>query len=181
MAKGKQAQGGAGRRRDQPLRRRYRFELLDQLECGIVLSGTEVKSLRDGGAQLKDGYAAIRDGELWLHTSTSRRTGPPRARTTSPSAPRKLLLHRARDRPPGRQDAGARPDARADADLLLGAASRKVEIALAQGKDLFDKRESIRNARVARDWSARCARRSASGTCGYVPGSRGDPRHRLTS
>ena len=45
----------------------YRFEFLDKLETGMVLQGTEVKALRDGGAQLKDGYATIRDGELWLH------------------------------------------------------------------------------------------------------------------
>src|SRR3712207_9315718 len=44
----------------------YRFELLDKLEAGVVLRGTEVKALRDGGAQMKDSYAAFRDGELWL-------------------------------------------------------------------------------------------------------------------
>ncbi len=43
----------------------YRYEFLERLETGMVLQGTEVKSLRDGGAQLKDGYATIRDGELW--------------------------------------------------------------------------------------------------------------------
>jgi len=45
----------------------YRYDLLDKLECGVVLQGTEVKSLRNGSATLKDGYANIRDGELWLH------------------------------------------------------------------------------------------------------------------
>ena len=44
----------------------FRYEFLDKLECGIVLQGTEVKSLRDGAAQLKDGYAQITEGELWL-------------------------------------------------------------------------------------------------------------------
>src|SRR6185437_15523230 len=46
----------------------HRYELLERLECGIALEGTEVKSLRTSGAQLKDGYAAVRDGELWLHS-----------------------------------------------------------------------------------------------------------------
>src|ERR1700761_1336596 len=46
----------------------HRYELLERLECGIVLEGTEVKALRESGAQLKDGYAAIRDGELWRHS-----------------------------------------------------------------------------------------------------------------
>ena len=44
----------------------YRYNLLERFECGIVLSGTEVKSLREGHAQLKDSYAVVRDGEVWL-------------------------------------------------------------------------------------------------------------------
>ncbi len=46
----------------------YRYELLERLECGVALQGTEVKALRESGAQLKDGYASLRDGELWLHS-----------------------------------------------------------------------------------------------------------------
>ena len=64
----------------------YRYELLERWECGIVLQGSEVKSLREGGAQLKDAYATLHDGECGCTTCTSRPTGPPRARTTSPSA-----------------------------------------------------------------------------------------------
>ena len=45
----------------------YRYHLLEKWEAGLVLTGTEVKSLRGGKAQLKDGYAAVRDGEVWLH------------------------------------------------------------------------------------------------------------------
>src|SRR6202020_2869666 len=62
----------------------YRYNLLERFECGIVLTGTEVKSLRDGKAQLKDAYAAIRDGEGWLvgayippHAAASRGNPPP--------------------------------------------------------------------------------------------------------
>ena len=44
----------------------FRYDLLDKLECGIVLTGTEVKSLREGGGQLREAYAQIREGELWL-------------------------------------------------------------------------------------------------------------------
>ena len=66
MAKGKKRKASPG---DVATNRQasYRFDLLDRLETGIVLTGTEVKSLRSGTAQIKDGYAQVRDGELWLH------------------------------------------------------------------------------------------------------------------
>jgi hypothetical protein len=72
----------------------YRFEFLDKLETGMVLQGTEVKALRDGGAQLKDGYVFIRDGELWLH-NVHIPPYPPAARENhEPERDRKLLAHR---------------------------------------------------------------------------------------
>src|SRR2546421_9037284 len=72
----------------------YRYEFLERLECGLVLTGTEVKSLRDGKAQLKDGYAAVHDGELWLH-NVHIPPYPPAARNNhDPDRDRKLLVHR---------------------------------------------------------------------------------------
>src|SRR5580692_5660582 len=72
----------------------FKYNLIERYECGIVLTGTEVKSLRDGQAQLKDSYATINDGEVWLigayiapYPAASRDNHPPE-RT------RKLLLHR---------------------------------------------------------------------------------------
>ena len=66
MAKGKKRKAAPG---DIATNRQaaHRFEFLDRIECGVVLQGTEVKSLRSGTAQIKDGYANIRDGEIWLH------------------------------------------------------------------------------------------------------------------
>ena len=72
----------------------HRFELLDKMERGIVLQGTEVKSLRTGNAQLKDGYAAIRDGELWLHNVHIPPYRPANRDNHDPDRPRKLLAHR---------------------------------------------------------------------------------------
>ena len=65
MAKGANAKRHAG---DVATNRQasYRYNLLERFECGIVLTGTEVKSLREGKAQLKDSYALVRDGEVWL-------------------------------------------------------------------------------------------------------------------
>ena len=72
----------------------HRYELLERLECGIVLEGTEVKALRESGAQLKDGYAAIHDGELWLHSVHIPPYAPASRENHDPERPRKLLLHR---------------------------------------------------------------------------------------
>ena len=65
MAKGGKRKASAG---DVATNRQaaYRYNLLERFECGLVLTGTEVKSLREGGVQLKDAYAAVRDDEVWL-------------------------------------------------------------------------------------------------------------------
>src|SRR6516165_3681687 len=73
----------------------YRFNLLERFECGIVLTGTEVKSLRAGNAQLKDAYAVVRDGEVWLLGSYIAPYGPASRENHDPERPRKLLLHRS--------------------------------------------------------------------------------------
>src|SRR5438045_9642751 len=72
----------------------YRFNLLERFECGIVLTGTEVKSLREGNAQLKDAYAAVREGEMWLFGMYIAPYGPAARENHDPERPRKLLLHR---------------------------------------------------------------------------------------
>jgi len=130
----------------------YRYHLLERFEAGIVLTGTEVKSLREGKAQLKDSYATIRDGEVWLIGAYIPPYGPAARDNHDPERPRKLLLHRKEiERLVGRT---------AERGLTLvptrmyfsGEGSRaKVEIALARGKDLYDKRESIRKREMARD------------------------------
>src|ERR671924_2200461 len=72
----------------------YRYNLLERFECGIALTGTEVKSLREGNAQLKDAYAVIRDGEVWLIGLYIAPYGPAARENPDPERPRKLLLHR---------------------------------------------------------------------------------------
>ena len=67
-------------------RARHKFELLDRFECGIELLGTEVKSLREGKAQLGDAYAVIEHGEVWLRNAHIPPYAPAAARTTTPSA-----------------------------------------------------------------------------------------------
>jgi len=128
----------------------HRFELLERLECGIVLEGTEVKALRTTGAQVKDGYAAIRDGEVWLHSVHIPPYGPAARENHDPERPRKLLLHRRE-----LERLGARAQERGltlvPTRIYFSGSHAKVEIALGRGKDLYDKRQSIRERETKRD------------------------------
>ena len=72
----------------------YRYHLLEKWECGLVLTGTEVKSLRGGKAQLKDGYAQVQNGEVWLHNVHIAPYEPATRENHEPERPRKLLMHR---------------------------------------------------------------------------------------
>ena len=128
----------------------YRYELMERLECGIVLEGTEVKALRASGAQLKDGYAAIRDGELWLHSVHIPPYAPAARDNHDPERPRKLLLHRRElDRLAGRvQERGL---TLVPTRIYLSGPRAKVEIALARGKDLYDKRQTLRERETRRE------------------------------
>ncbi len=151
MAKGAKRRASAG---DVATNRQasYRFHLLEKYECGLVLTGTEVKSLREGKAQLKDSYATIREGEVWLIGLYIPPYGPASRENHDPERPRKLLLHRSEiDRLVGsiRERGLTLVPTRI---YFSGARSRaKIELALARGKDLYDKRESIRKREMARD------------------------------
>ena len=128
----------------------FRFDLLERLEAGIVLTGTEVKSLRDGKAQLKDAYAMVEDGELWLHNMHIPPYLPANRFNHEPERPRKLLLHKReiermleKTREKGLTIVPTR--------LYFSGRRAKVEVALAKGKDRFDKREAIRDREMKRD------------------------------
>ncbi len=151
MAKGKKRKAAPG---DVATNRQasFRYNLLERFEAGLVLTGTEVKSLRDAGGQLKDSYATVREGEVWLIGMYIAPYGPASRENHEPERPRKLLLHRREiERLIGRTH---------ERGLTLiptrvyfsGPQSRaKVEIALARGKDVYDKREAIRNRDTRRD------------------------------
>jgi SsrA-binding protein len=128
----------------------HRYQLLERLECGIVLEGTEVKALRTSGAQLKDSYAAMRDGELWLHGVYIPPYGPASRDNHDPERPRKLLAHR---RELERLAAGAQEKGLTlvPTRMYFSGSHAKVEIALARGKDIYDKRQSMRERETKRD------------------------------
>ncbi len=151
MAKGKKRKAAPG---DVATNRQasFRYNLIERFECGIVLEGTEVKALRDGGAQLKDSYATIRDGEVWLHGLYIPPYGPAARDNHEPERPRKLLMHRNEI-----ERLSVRVNERGLTLIptrlyFAGARSRaKVEIALARGKDLYDKRQAIKSRDTARE------------------------------
>jgi SsrA-binding protein len=116
----------------------HRYNLLERIECGIVLQGTEVKSLRGGSAQLKDGFATIRGGELWLRNVHIPPYAPASRENHDPERERKLLLHRREI-----NRLGARAAERG-LTLVPTRSHAKVEIALAAGKNVHDKRETLR-------------------------------------
>ena len=128
----------------------FKYELTEKLECGMVLEGTEVKSLRNGGATLKDAYASVRNGELWLHNLHIPPYAPASRENHEPERDRKLLVHRSElERLIGAtQQKGL---TLIPTRLYFSGARAKVEIALARGKDRFDKRQSIRARETARE------------------------------
>jgi SsrA-binding protein len=130
----------------------YRYNLLERFECGMVLEGTEVKSLREGGAQLKDSYATVRAGEVWLYGLYIAPYGPAANENHDPERPRKLLLHR---REIERLIGSTKERGLTIVPTRIyfaGPRSRaKIEIALARGKDLYDKRQAIKTRDMQRE------------------------------
>ena len=128
----------------------HRYHLLDRWECGLVLQGTEVKALRDGKAQIKDGYASVRDGEVWLHNVHIPPYGPASRENHEPERPRKLLMHKHEiDRLIGKtREKGL---TLVPTRLYFSNGRAKVEIALARGKDVGDKRQAIKEREMKRE------------------------------
>ena len=142
MAKGKKRKVDAG---DVASNRQasFRYELSDRLECGMVLEGTEVKALREGGAQIKDGYVNIDDGELWLQNVHIPPYAPAARENHEPERPRKLLAHRREiERLMGR--VAERGLTLVPTRIYFKDGRAKIEVAVGRGKDRFDKREGIK-------------------------------------
>jgi SsrA-binding protein len=123
-------------------RARHDYHLTDRVEAGLQLTGTEVKSLRDGKAMLQRAYAEIRDGEAWLVGAHIPEYTQGTYANHDPDRPRKLLLHRREiDRLYGqvREKGFTLVPTR----MYFKDGRAKVEIALARGKDVRDKRRDI--------------------------------------
>jgi SsrA-binding protein len=123
-------------------RARHDYHLSDKVEAGLVLSGTEVKSLRDGQATLQQAYADVREGEAWLNGLHIPEYTQGNRANHDPDRPRKLLLHR---REIDRMYAQVRERGYTvvPTRLYFRNGRVKVELALARGKEVRDKRRDI--------------------------------------
>ena len=131
-------------------RAKFDYEILDTYEAGLVLRGSEVKSLRQGKASIGEAYAWIRDGEAWLESMSIPPYSYAREGGHEPTRARKLLLHRreidriwARMREQGLTLVPTR--------VYFSNGIAKVELALAKGKRTIDKRQSIKKRQQQRE------------------------------
>ena len=130
---------------------RYLYEILETYEAGIELLGTEVKSIRNGRANLRDGYGLVRDGELWLlNVHISPHQSASQLFNHDPRRTRKLLLHRKEIRKLiGKVE--QKGLTLIPLKLYLKRGWVKVTLALVKGKKLHDKRETVKRREAQRD------------------------------
>ena len=134
-------------------RKAYRdYHLQDSVEAGIVLTGTEIKSIRTGRVNLRDAYVRPEAGELWLLNAHIARYEASSYLSHEPTRPRKLLLHRKQiDSLTSKvQEKGL---TLVPIKLYIKNSTAKVEVALAKGRKLYDKRESIIRREIEREIS----------------------------
>jgi SsrA-binding protein len=131
-------------------RARHEYEILESMEAGLVLTGTEVKSIRAGGVSLNEAYARFRDGEAWLlgmHVPNYKQGS---FSNVDPNRPRKLLLHREQiEHLQGR--VGEKGLTIVPLRLYFTRGMAKVQLGLARGKKLWDKRADVAKRDVERE------------------------------
>jgi SsrA-binding protein len=131
-------------------RARHEYHLLETCEAGLALTGTEVKSIRQGKIQLRDSHVEIRDGEAFLVGAHVSAYSHGNRENPDPERPRKLLLARREiDRLYGKSQAKGLTIV--PLQVYLKGEWIKVEIALAQGKRLYDKRQAERERELERE------------------------------
>src|SRR5258705_6499935 len=143
-------------------RARQEYEILETVEAGLVLRGTEVKSLRAGLVNFKDSYASVRNGEGWLLGCHINPYSHGTDANHDPERDRKLLLHKKEiDRLGGK--VSEKGLTLVPLRLYFKDGRAKIELGLARGKKLHDKRATLREREVRRemDKAARAARRGA--------------------
>ena len=131
-------------------RARHEYHILESMEAGIALTGTEIKSIRQGGVSLNEAYARMREGELWLlgmHVPPYKEGS---FSNVDPNRPRKLLLHKEQIARLGSR-AAEKGLTLVPLRLYFTRGKVKIEVGLAKGKKIWDKREAIAKRDVQRE------------------------------
>lgn len=138
---------------------RHDYALSDFIEAGLELVGTEVKSLRAGRASLTDGFAQIRDGQVWLHNVHIPEYDPGTWTNHEPRRVRKLLMHKAEINKLSKltKEQGI---TLVPVSIYFKDGYAKVEIAVAKGKKAHDKREAIKERMAKREAETAIGRRN---------------------
>lgn len=150
--------GGQARSISENRKAGFKYEILEQIECGIVLLGSEVKSLRENRLSLDEAYVRVRDNELWLVNADIAEYRQASIWNHAPRRPRKLLVHR---RQMNKLTMRAREKGLTLIPLRMLFNERgviKLVVGVCRGKKLHDKRESLRKSDAQRNM-ARAVRR----------------------
>jgi SsrA-binding protein len=131
-------------------RARFEFDLIEKVEAGIVLTGTEVKSLRNGKASLEEAYAGLDHGEVWLYGCDIPEYLQANRMNHKAKRPRKLLLHRSEIAKVAAK-ATDRGMTLVPLQIYFKKGIAKVEICVAKGRKTFDKREALKKQDAKRD------------------------------
>jgi len=131
----------------------HEYHILDKFEAGIVLRGTEVKSVMLGRIQLKESYVTVKDGELWLFNAHISQYSHGNINNHEPLRTRKLLLHR-REIEKLERETTLKGMTLVVTRIYWQNGRIKFEIGLAKGKKLYDKRETLKNRDIERDTQA---------------------------
>jgi len=145
-------------------RAHFDYEILETFEAGIVLAGTEVRSLREGGGQLTDSFALVRKGEAWLHGLHIKPYSHGNRANVEPDRARKLLLHKKQIRYLG-DKAAQGGFTLVPIRLYFNEDERvKVELGVARGKKRYDKRDSLAKRDSERDVQRALKERTRQGS-----------------
>lgn len=131
-------------------RARHQYEILDEIECGIVLRGSEVKSLRDSKVSLDEAFARVKDGELWLIGCDIAQYPQANLMNHEPQRQRKLLLRR-RELTKFAEAAGHQGLTLVPLAMYFTRGIVKVKLAVGRGKKLHDKRETLKKKEADRE------------------------------
>lgn len=131
-------------------RARHEYQVLDTLECGIVLVGSEVKSLRNGHMSMEEAYARVKDDEVWLIGCDIQEYSYSHQLNHVPKRPRKLLLHRREIRKFASQ-AYEKNLTLVPLKMYFKRGRAKVLLGICRGKKLYDKRDSMKKRDMQRD------------------------------